>query len=56
MTDHLVRLAQDVFLPVWQQTAGNDGYVSFELDPLLEDPQIGPPHAERVRPDPVMHG
>ncbi len=48
VTDHLVRLAQDVFLPVWQQTAGNDGYVSFELDPLLEDPQLGPPHAERV--------
>ncbi len=37
MTDQLVRAAQDVFLPVWQRTAGNDGYVSFELDPLLED-------------------
>src|SRR6185436_15118716 len=24
------------------------GYVSFELDPLLEDPELGPPHAERV--------
>ena len=48
MTDHLVRMAQVVFLPVWQQTAGNDGYVSFELDPLLEDPRLGPPHAERV--------
>jgi transaldolase len=49
MTDELVHQAQQVFLPVWQQTAGNDGYVSFELDPLLEDPQTGPPHAERVR-------
>ncbi len=48
MTDHLVRMAQDVFLPVWQETAGNDGYVSFELDPLLEDTELGPPHAERV--------
>ena len=38
MTDQLVRQAQDVFLPVWQQSRGNDGYVSFELDPLLEDP------------------
>src|SRR5262245_51940477 len=39
MTDRLVRQAQDVFLPVWQQTRANDGYVSFEVDPLLEDPQ-----------------
>jgi transaldolase len=37
LTDHLVREAQQVFLPVWEQTHGNDGYVSFELDPLLED-------------------
>lgn len=49
MTDRLVREAQEVFLPVWQQTQGNDGYVSFELDPLLEDPQQGPPHARRVQ-------
>lgn len=47
MTDRLVRRAQDVFLPVWQETKGNDGYVSFELDPLLED-KDAPPHAERV--------
>lgn len=48
MTDRLVRQAQDVFLPVWQETRGNDGYVSFELDPLLEDPVTGPPHDQRV--------
>ena len=48
LTDSLVRQAQDVFLPVWKETKGNDGYVSFELDPLLEDTQLGPPHAERV--------
>ena len=48
MTDRLVRRAQDVFLPVWEATRGDDGYVSFELDPLLEDSQLGPPHAERV--------
>ncbi len=48
-TDQLVRDAQQVFLPVWKETAGNDGYVSFELDPLLEDPKQGPPHAERVK-------
>jgi transaldolase len=38
MTDHLVRQAQEVFAPVWRQTHGDDGWVSFELDPLLEDP------------------
>jgi transaldolase len=37
ITDHLVKQAQEVFLPVWQETKGNNGYVSFELDPLLED-------------------
>lgn len=37
LTDHLVREAQQVFLSVWEQTHGDDGYVSFELDPLLED-------------------
>jgi len=37
MTDRLVRNAQNVFAAVHQQTSGNDGYVSFELDPLLED-------------------
>ncbi len=48
MTDKLVKQAQDVFLPVWQETKGNDGYVSFELDPLLEDLELGPAHDERV--------
>ena len=42
MTDKLVSDAQQVFLPVWEQTRGNDGYVSFELDPLLEDIQLAP--------------
>lgn len=48
LTDRLVRQAQQVFLPVWEQTRGDDGYVSFEVDPLLEDPELGPSHAERV--------
>ena len=48
MTDRLVRDAQDVFMPVWKASEGNDGYVSFELDPLLEDPAVGPDHNERV--------
>ena len=49
MTDRLVADAQQVFLPVFEETNGNDGYVSYELDPLLEDPQAGPPHDVRVR-------
>jgi transaldolase len=50
LTDELVSSAQKVFLPVWEQTRGDNGYVSFELDPLLEDTAPGtPPHAERVR-------
>src|SRR5438067_162230 len=28
-TDMLVKQAQEVFMPVWEQTKGNDGYVSF---------------------------
>ena len=48
MTDQLVRQAQGAFLPAWHESAGNDGYVSFEVDPLLEDPQQGPPHEARV--------
>lgn len=48
MTDKLVKHAQEVFRPVWEETKGDDGYVSFELDPLLEDPASGPPQAERV--------
>ncbi|MAG93865.1 MAG: transaldolase [Planctomycetaceae bacterium] len=37
MTDRLVRQAQEAFADVHRETSGNDGYVSFELDPLLED-------------------
>jgi len=49
LTDHLVRNAQKVFEPVWRETDGEDGYVSFELDPLLEDTELAPPHDERVK-------
>ncbi len=48
LTDRIVRAAQDVFLPVWKATRGDDGYVSFELDPLLEDPGCTLSHDERV--------
>ena len=49
LTDMLVRQAQGVFLPVWESSGGNDGYVSFELDPLLEDPEVNLAHEHRVR-------
>jgi transaldolase len=49
LTDQLVRDAQQVFQPVWDQTRGDDGYVSFELDPLLEDVNAAIPEAERAR-------
>jgi transaldolase len=49
LTDHLVKEAQAVFYPVWAATNGNDGYVSFELDPLLEDTVNPMPHAQRVK-------
>ncbi len=38
LTDHMVKEAQKAFSPVWDATHGDNGYVSFELDPLLEDP------------------
>ena len=49
LTDMLVRRAQKVFLPAWESTRGDDGYVSFELDPLLEDPALNLPPAERTK-------
>jgi len=49
LTDLLVRQAQAVFLPVWEETRGDNGYVSFELDPLLEDASLNMPVQERTR-------
>ncbi|MDX1683497.1 MAG: transaldolase family protein, partial [Phycisphaeraceae bacterium] len=48
MTDRLVADAQQRFRGIWEQTQGNDGYVSFELDPLLEDPDADYTHEQRV--------
>jgi transaldolase len=48
LTDALVRQAQAAFLPDWQNTKGDSGYVSFELDPLLEDPDKNLPQAART--------
>src|SRR6476660_5322860 len=48
LTDSVVRSAQSVFRPVWESTGGDDGYVSFELDPLLEDPACTLSQKERA--------
>ena len=48
LTDQLVSDAQEAFLPTWRRTNGNAGWVSFELDPLIEDLDLNLPHAERV--------
>ncbi|MEX1230174.1 MAG: transaldolase family protein [Planctomycetaceae bacterium] len=48
MTDSLVKKAQLAFAEVNRATAGNDGYVSFELDPLLEDAACPLSIAERT--------
>lgn len=49
LDDELVKSAQAVFLPAWEKTRGDDGYVSFELDPLIEDEAKSLSHVERVR-------
>src|SRR5262245_4615934 len=49
LTDLLVAQTQDIFRRVWQETAGDDGYASFELDPLLEDPEFELTAEERTR-------
>lgn len=49
MTDYLVSDAQDKFQLINDQTAGDDGYVSFELDPLIEDRERNMPHDKRVK-------
>jgi transaldolase len=49
LDDELVKSAQQVFLPAWDRTEGNDGYVSFELDPLIEDESARLDRLERVR-------
>ena len=56
LDDELVRSAQEVFLPVWEQTRGDDGYVSFELDPLIEDQERPLPHSEIRRARQTMVG
>ena len=49
MTDHLVGQAQHQFYDVWADSKGDNGWVSFELDPLLEDVDNPTPHDEAVK-------
>lgn len=49
LTDRLVSEAQKKFLPACEKSKGNTGWVSFELDPLLEDIERNIPVAERAR-------
>ena len=48
ITDELVSRAEAVFAPVFQSTKGNDGYVSFELDPLIDELESPLSQAERT--------
>lgn len=48
LTDQLVTDAQNKFESVHRDSEGNTGWVSFELDPLLEDPALGMTDAQRT--------
>lgn len=48
LTNDLVAKAQAEFAAIWTMSSGNAGWVSFELDPLIEDPARGLSHAEQV--------
>ena len=48
VTDVLVKEAQAAFHATWVQSKGNTGWVSFELDPLIEDATAGLTFQEQV--------
>ncbi|MEO0531716.1 MAG: transaldolase family protein [Planctomycetota bacterium] len=48
LADHVVSEAQAAFEWAWEDTGCDDGWVSFELDPLIEDPKLNLPHDDRV--------
>jgi transaldolase len=48
LTNKLVTDAQVKFANIHKQTEGNAGWVSFELDPLLEDPELNLSVADRA--------
>jgi len=49
LTDSLVKDAQAKFAPIHKESGGNAGWVSFELDPLLEDPTLNLSVQERAK-------
>jgi transaldolase len=48
LTDELVAGAEREFLGEWEMSGGDDGWVSFELDPLVEDSAQGITNEEPV--------
>jgi transaldolase len=48
LTDRLVSEAEKKFKSIYEGSAGNTGFISFELDPLLEDPDAGMSDAQRT--------
>ena len=48
LCDKLVADAQAKFLPIWESSGGEAGWVSFELDPLLEDANENIAEADRT--------
>ena len=48
MTDRLVSQAESQFTDVWNATKGNDGYVSFEVDPMIDASESTLSNAERT--------
>ena len=48
LTDKLVSDAETKFESIYEETGGNAGYVSFELDPLLEDPDMNLSDSDRT--------
>ena len=49
LTNELVTAAESSYRHIWERTSGDDGYVSFELDPLIEDPSRGLSVAEGAK-------
>lgn len=48
MTNQLVGNAEEVFLKLFHNSQGDDGYVSFEVDPLLEDLKNTMPLTQKI--------
>lgn len=48
LTDALVTDTEAKFASIHESTSGNAGWVSFELDPLLEDPELALPEETRI--------